>query len=592
MSTHSYQETSCDVLVIGTEGTGARAAFEAAKSGANVLAVTKGYMARSGATLTADGEIDIDSNSARRLFGVNGSIEDSPENFSQDMIVEGDYLVDQHLASIHAAEAPIRVKELVDWGAKLEGFIHAPGHSYPRGLWIPGLKLTRLLARKVIQSGVTVLENTLVVDLLHDSEGILGAIALDISTGEVFIIRSKAVILATGGAMRMFPLTTAPDELTGDGMAMALRCGARLQDMEFPMFLPYCFIKPPAIRGVIFSYDMSAMVEVHALNRHGERYMKRWDPERMERTTRDINSVAAAMEIREGRHSPAGGTYLSFKHLPRNLIDYTTEWFPGNLRNWRAAGFKLQDFFQNLGEDAWEVAPACHFWNGGVKINEECATNIPGLFAAGEGTAGIHGANRLAGNALTMTQVWGKRAGQFASKYANEASLREVSQGSLQSFEKKIDNLKLINSGPSVVEIRDEIRRISGDLVGIIREENTLKEALVAIADLRSELERQHFTSSDPCFNRQWVEGLQNENTLDVLEAVVRASLEREESRGAMYRIDFPHTDDDRWLCNLLLTRTRSEWKIQEQPVKEVFFTLPKGKRTYGKKDTSIKEHG
>jgi succinate dehydrogenase/fumarate reductase flavoprotein subunit len=375
-------------------------------------------------------------------------------------------------------------------------------------------------------------------------------------------------------------------------MAMALRCGARLQDMEFPMFLPYCFITPPAIRGVIFSYDMSAMVEVHALNRHGERYMKRWDPERMERTTRDINSVAAAMEIREGRHSPAGGTYLSFKHLPRNLIDYTTEWFPGNLRNWRAAGFKLQDFFQNLGEDAWEVAPACHFWNGGVKINEECATNIPGLFAAGEGTAGIHGANRLAGNALTMTQVWGKRAGQFASKYANEASLREVSQGSLQSFEKKIDNLKLINSGPSVVEIRDEIRRISGDLVGIIREENTLKEALVAIADLRSELERQHFTSSDPCFNRQWVEGLQNENTLDVLEAVVRASLEREESRGAMYRIDFPHTDDDRWLCNLLLTRTRSEWKIQEQPVKEVFFTLPKGKRTYGKKDTSIKEHG
>jgi succinate dehydrogenase/fumarate reductase flavoprotein subunit len=592
MSTHSYQETSCDVLIIGTEGTGARAAVEAAKSGANVLAVTKGYMARSGATLTADGEIDIDSKSARRLFGVNGSTEDSPENFSQDMIVEGDYLVDQHLASIHAAEAPIRIKELVDWGAKLEGFIHAPGHSYPRGLWIPGLKLTRLLARKVSQSGVTVLENTLVVELLHDSEGILGAIALDISSGEIFIIRSKAVILATGGAMRMFPLTTAPDELTGDGMAMALRCGARLQDMEFPMFLPYCFITPPAIRGVIFSYDMSAMVEVHALNRHGERYMKRWDPERMERTTRDINSVAAAMEIREGRHSPAGGTYLSFKHLPRNLIDYTTEWFPGNLRNWRAAGFKLQDFFQNLGEDAWEVAPACHFWNGGVKINEECATNIPGLFAAGEGTAGIHGANRLAGNALTMTQVWGKRAGQFASKYANEASLREVSQGSLQSFEKKIDNLKLINSGPSVVEIRDEIRRISGDLVGIIREENTLKEALVAIADLRSELERQHFTSSDPCFNRQWVEGLQNENTLDVLEAVVRASLEREESRGAMYRIDFPHTDDDRWLCNLLLTRTRSEWKIQEQPVKEVFFTLPKGKRTYGKKDTSIKEHG
>jgi succinate dehydrogenase/fumarate reductase flavoprotein subunit len=274
------------------------------------------------------------------------------------------------------------------------------------------------------------------------------------------------------------------------------------------------------------------------------------------------------------------------------LIDYTSEWFPGNLRNWRAAGFKLQDFFQNLGEDAWEVAPACHFWNGGVKINEECATNIPGLFAAGEGTAGIHGANRLAGNALTMTQVWGKRAGQFAAQYASEASSRKIPQDSLQSFEKKFENLKLKNSGPSIVEIRDEIRRISGDLVGIIREENTLKEALVAIGDLRNELDRQHVTSSDPCFNKQWVEGLQNENTLDVLDAVVRASLAREESRGAMYRLDFPQTDDDRWLCNLVLTRTRSEWKIQEHPVEEVNFTLPKGKRPYGNKVISSKNNG
>lgn len=584
MSSLDCQEICCDILVIGTEGTGARAALEAAKSGACVLAVTKGYMTRSGATLTADGEIDIDSKSARELFGVNGSTEDSPEQFSQDMIVEGDYLVDQRLAGIHAEEAPDRVKELVDWGAKLEGFIHGPGHTYPRGLWIPGLKLTRLLARKVNQSAVTVLENTLVIDLLHDSDGILGAIALDIPTGETFIIRSKAVILATGGAMRMFPLTTAPDELTGDGMAMALRSGARLQDMEFPMFLPYCFITPPALRGVIFSYDVSAMVEVHALNRHGERYMIRWDPERMERTTRDINSVAAAMEIRAGRHSPAGGTYLSLKHLPRNLIDFTSEWFPGNLRNWKAAGFQLQDFFPNIGEDAWEVAPASHFWNGGVKINEECATNIPGLYAAGEGTAGLHGANRLAGNALTMTQVWGKRAGQYASQFANSTALREISQDSIQRLEEKFENLKSSNSGPSVVEVRDEIRRISGDLVGIIREESALREALTAIDDLRGELERQHVTSSDPCFNKQWAEGLQNENTLDVLEAVVRASLAREESRGAMYRMDFPHTDDDRWLCNLLLTRTQSEWKIQESPVEEVYFTLPRGTRPYGKK--------
>jgi succinate dehydrogenase/fumarate reductase flavoprotein subunit len=334
------------------------------------------------------------------------------------------------------------------------------------------------------------------------------------------------------------------------------------------------------------------MVEAHALNRHGERYMIRWDPDRMERTTRDINSVAAAMEIRAGRHSPAGGTYLSFKHLPRNLIDFTAEWFPGNLRNWKAAGFKLQDFFSNIGEEAWEVAPASHFWNGGVRINEECATNIPGLYAAGEGTAGIHGANRLSGNALTMTQVWGKRAGQYAAQFAKFRTMREVSRDQIDSVMRKLDKLKTINSGPTVVEFRNEIRRISGDLVGIVREESALKEALAAITDLRGELDRQHVTGSEPCFNRQWVDGLQNENTLDVLEAVVRASLTREESRGAMFRIDFPDTDDDRWLCNLLLTRTQSGWEIQESPIEEVYFTLPKGRRPYGKKGISSESHG
>jgi len=587
MSSFTYQETCCDVLVIGTEGTGARAALEAAKSGANVLAVTKGYMARSGATLTADGEIDVDSNSAKNIFGLNGISDDSPEQFAQDMIVEGDYLVDQRLVAIHTEEAPERVRELVDWGGQVEGFIHGPGHTYPRGLWIPGLKIARLLARKINRSSVTVLEKTLVIDLLHDSDGILGAIALHIPTGEMVLIRSKAVILATGGAMRIFPLTTAPEELTGDGIAMALRCGAALQDMEFPMFLPYCFITPPALRGVIFSYDMSAMVETHALNRHGKRYMARWDPERMERTTRDINSVAAAMEIRSGRHSPAGGTYLSFKHLPRNLIDFTAEWFPGNLRNWKAAGFQLQDFFPNIGQDAWEVAPASHFWNGGIKINEECATNIPGLFAAGEGTAGIHGANRLAGNALTMTQVWGKRAGQYAAQFAQLTTLRDLPQGQIGHVDEKVEHLKSSNSGPSVIEVRNEIRRISGDLVGIIREESALKKALSAITDLRGELDRQHVARNDPCFNRQWVDGLQNENSLDVLEAVVRASLIRKESRGAMYRIDFPSTDDDRWLCSLLITRSQSDWRIREVPVEEVYFTLPEGKRLYGRKGNS-----
>jgi succinate dehydrogenase/fumarate reductase flavoprotein subunit len=577
------EEICCDVLVIGTEGTGARAALEATEQGADVLAVTKGFLARSGATLTADGEIDVDSRSAREIFGVEGSPDDSPEQFARDMIREGDYLADQRLVAIHTEEAPTRVKELLDWGANLEGFIHAPGHTYPRGLWIPGLKLARLLARRLRSMGISVLENAMVVDLLRDAEGVLGGVALDIPTGRLLLLRSRAVVLATGGAMRVFPLTTAPEELTGDGLAMALRCGAALQDMEFPMFLPYTFLTPPALRGVIFPYDVSTLLEVHALNRRGERYMARWDPQRLEKTTRDINSVAAAMEIRAGRGSRAGGTFLSFEHLPRNLLEFSAEWFPGNLRNWRAAGFRLRDFFPSL-DEAWEVAPACHFWNGGLKIDERCRTSVPGLFAAGEGTAGIHGANRLAGNALTMTQVWGKRAGFFAAAFAKSSKLREPRHAQVEEVARKVLRLRFPAPGPTVVEMRQEIRRIAGEMVGIVREEESLSQALAAISDLRDQLPHQCVLSQDPCFNREWVEGLQNENLLDVLEAVVRASLARRESRGALYRVDYPFTDDDRWLCNLVLQRHDAEWTIREEPVQELSVSLPQGKRTYGRK--------
>ena len=577
------EEILCDVLIIGTEGTGARAAIEAVEQGVKVLAVTKGFQARSGATLTADGEIDVDSRSCRELFGVPGSPDDSPEQFAIDMIREGDYLADQRLVAIHTEEAPARVKELLEWGARLEGFIQAPGHTYPRGLWIPGLKLARLLARRMRQMGVSVLENTMVVDLLRDEEGVLGAIALHLPTGRILLLRCRAVVLATGGAMRVFPLTTAPEELTGDGLAMALRCGAVLQDMEFPMFLPYTFLTPPALRGVIFPYDVSALLEVHALNRHGERYMARWDPHRLEKSTRDINSVAAAVEIRSGRGSPAGGTYLSLRHLPKNLLEFSAEWFPENLRGWRAAGFRLKDFFADL-DDAWEVAPACHFWNGGIRIDERCATNVPGLFAAGEGTAGIHGANRLAGNALTMTQVWGRRAGFFAAKFAESTELRDVPESRLEHVIRKVTRLREPSSGPSVVEMRQEIRRISGELVGIVREEDRLLRALEAISGLREELPRQHVEGQDFCFNREWVEGLQNENLLDVLECVVRASLVRKESRGAMYREDYPFTDDERWLCNLLLQRKGDIWIMEERPVQAVYVSLPQGRRPYGQK--------
>lgn len=574
----------CDVLVIGTEGTGVRAALEAAQHGANVLTISKGIPSQSGATLTAGGEISIDSRSARDLLGMDGSAYDSAEQFACDMIQAGEYLPNQKLVAIHTAEAPARIKELVDWGARLEGFIHGPGHKYPRGIWIPGVKIARLLAKRLRAARVPVLANIMALEILRDGEGVVGILALDIANGKLLLIQSRVVILATGGAMRIFPLVTAPEELTGDGMAMALRCGATLQDMEFPMFLPYCFITPPALRGVTFSYDISAMLDVHALNRYGNRYMAQWDSKHMEHSTRDVNAVAATVEIQAGRGSRTGGTYLSFAHLPRNLVRFSADWFPANRRNWQADGFNLHDFFSETDTDSWEVAPACHFWNGGIRIDERCATEIPGLFAAGEGTAGIHGANRLSGNGLTMTQVWGKRAGFYACKFLHMAGYREPNLDQVEKVELKVERLQQSGSGPTVIEFRNEIRRIASQLVGIVREHSRLEQALTAINTLREELPRQHVKSQETSFNREWVEALQNENQLDVLEAIVRSSLVRRESRGAMYRSDYPETDDDNGLYNVVLGRNSNLWTLEKKLVIEDYVSLPHGKRKYGNK--------
>jgi succinate dehydrogenase/fumarate reductase flavoprotein subunit len=574
----------CDVLVIGTEGTGARAALEATSRGASVVAVSKGLPSRSGATLTAGGETSIDSRSARQLFGLDGSLEDSPEQFAQDMIQAGEFLADQRLVAIHTEEAPLRVKDLVDWGARLEDFVQGPGHSYRRGVWISGLRFARLLGKRLRNSGMPLLGNTMVLEILHDPQGVCGALALDIARGSLLLIRCRAVILATGGAMRIFPLITAPEELSGDGMAMALRCGASLQDMEFPMFLPYTFAAPLALRGHTFPYDLCTLLDAHALNRFGERYMRRWDPERMERATRDVNAVAATIEIQSGRGSPDGGTYLSLAHLPRSLVDFSAEWLPANRRNWRADGFNLRDFSADPAAEAWQVAPACHFWNGGVRINERCETGIPGLFAAGEGTAGIHGANRLSGNGLSMTQVWGKRAGFFASEYLHEISQREPDPAQIEATCMKLERLRSSGTGPSVIEFRSQIRRIAGDQVGIVRDGGRLEQAFSEIQGLRRVINDQRVSGQDPRYNHEWVEGLQNENQLDVLEAIVRSSLERHESRGAMYRSDYPETDDDRGLYNCILRRQDDSWSVEKRPVVMEYVSLPHGRRKYGRK--------
>lgn len=575
-----------DVLIIGSEGAGARAAIEAIDSGASILVLTKGYVGKSGSTLTAGADIDVDSRSLVELFGLPGDVRDSPEIFMEDMLREGEYLNDQRLVEIHTAEAGLKVKDLVDWGIKVDEAHWAPGHSYPRGLWIAGPEFPRVLVAQIRKRGIVPFEHFMVTDILISEGQAVGVVGVSLATGEFCVIRAKAVIISTGGAMRIYSLITAPDEITGDGMAAAYRAGAVLQDMEFPMFLPYCLVHPRGVTGNDFPYLMSYLLDAHALNRHGERYMAKWDAARMERTTRDINCIAAAMEILEGRGSPNRGTYLSFKHLPDNLVEFSAKWFPPCYADWREGGFHMLEYMPDPRREAIETGPCAHFWNGGIKINERCETSVPGLFAAGEGTASIHGANRISGNALTMTQVWGPRAGKFATDYARKTRIvPEPRREDVERLRERALGPLERSSGPSPVEIRNEIQTQADRHVWVVRKEEWLTKAVERMESMRSsDLPTQASKTKKRVYNREWVLALENENMVDILEMVARASLMRTESRGSLYRTDYPRKDNVNWLKNICITNAGGRMTLTTRDVDLVHRAPKKDVVTYGVK--------
>ncbi|MGI9861478.1 FAD-binding protein [Moorella naiadis] len=575
----------CDVLIVGSEGAGARAALQAAKKGLRVVVACKGVVGKSGATLTADADIDVDSKSCVEKFGLPGDLRDNPDKFAEDMIREAEFINNQYLVKIHCEEAPDRVREVVDMGARVDKLTHAPGHSYPRGIWIPGTEFARVGSAEMRKrDNIRLLQYIMITDFLTQDGRVVGACGLNIASGQFYAFKAKAVIICAGGAMRVYPHTTAPEDLTGDCLAAAYRVGAELIDMEFPMFLPYTLIKPDSLDGVDFTYLLSAYLETHALNRIGERYMKRWDPERMEHSTRDVNSIAAMVEVLEGRGSPNNGTYLSLRHLPKNILDYSAEWFPENISNWRYGGFNMKKFLPDLSQEAMETAPAAHFWNGGIKINERCETNIPGLYAAGEGTGSIMGANRISGNALTMTQVWGYRAGTYAAEYVAGVGEGKIDMDQVAAIKQRLFASLEAKKGEDVVKLRKELQDIAWMNVGVVRDQEGLEKGLKRIAVLREKLPTVCVTTKARAYNKEWIEAIQLENLSVVLEMVARSSLSRQESRGALYRRDFPKTDNVNWLKNVVIYKNEHGMAQRIEDVDLAYIQPKRVIRDYGQK--------
>ena len=581
MNKRNRKVMETDILVVGSEGAGSRAAIEIAKNGMRVLIVTKGVYTRCGATVTADMDMDVPSRDLKEVFGFPGVMEDDEESFCRDMCEEGKYMNNEEVVWAHCSNATKYVKELVDWGMKVEGCKQSAGHRYPRGILSTGRSMMEALKRGVKPHKIDFQENTMITDLLTSNGRVVGAVGIELHTGNFLVVKAKAVILATGGAMRIYPVTTAPQELTGDGMRMAFDVGAELVDMEFPMFLPACLYWPESMKGVDVSYIASAAINGWWFNAFGERFIDKWDPVRMEMgTTRDIASIAQAMEILEGRGSPHGGIYVSFKHLPDQLIE---DWFNRvpYLRNFVYGNFNLIEFNMDPRKVAYEAGPAAHYWNGGIRINDKCETKVPGLYAAGEVQGGTMGANRLSGNAVTECVVFGGLAGISAAQYAKNAPPPEIDDDQVDRYYERAYKPLDRNDGPDTVQIREKIQEMAFKYAGPIREESGLTRCLEEIEKMKKDVVPNVFSKAKgTIYNREWMEALEIESMVRMLETVVCASLMRKESRGAMYRRDFPETDNKDWLKNVIVSNKDGNVSLEARPVVTSRVKLPKREKT------------
>jgi succinate dehydrogenase/fumarate reductase flavoprotein subunit len=538
-----------DVLVVGSGAAGMFAAVVCAEAGQRTVMVTKGQAARSGATATITGDCCVDGRTCVDLLGLRADRNDSQDAFFEDTVIGGKFLNDQRLAEAMVRDIGPIVKKLREGGLRLGDPIRGPGHRTARGVWISGMELMQTLRKSLIRLGVKVREEFFATDLLLNDGVIAGVAGIDQRSGEVLALKAKAIVLATGGAMMIYPVQTAPEELTGDGHSMALRAGAELVDMEMVQFLPCTLLSPAIWRGIQFPWVLGPQSGIRAwlLNRFGERFMARWDPENMEMSTRDLISIACMKEIVEGRGGPQGGVFISWAHLPPDIIDFAAKWyFRTHLHgNWQWEGFDFADMVEAIKKGrAVEVIPASHFFMGGVAIDPNCATRVPGLFACGEVAGGLHGANRLSGNASTQILVQGKAAGEAAAAFATKTGRIDIPRKAWEAAKHELDAPLDRAGGLLPHEIKEELTRLANLKVGMLRNGQSLEEALEGARRLRRDaLPRVYCRAKDRVYNKEWADAIECRSMLDALEATTLSAIQRRESRGAHYRDDFPVQD-------------------------------------------------
>ncbi len=556
-----YEVHEHDVLIVGAGGAGLRAAIEALAQGVRVGVVCKSLLGKAH-TVMAEGGI------AAAMANVDTS--DDWRTHFRDTMRGGKFLNNWRMAQLHAQEAPERVRELEQWGALFDRTENGDilqrafgGHTYKRLCHVgdrTGLEMIRTLQDRGVHMGIDVYMECTITRLLKDGDRIAGAFGYWREQGRFVVFRARSVIICTGGIGKAWKITSNSWEYTGDGMALAYDAGADLMDMEFVQFHPTGMVWPPGVQGMLVTEAVRGEGGV-LRNKNGERFMERYDPKKLELSTRDVVARSIYTEVREGRGTEHGGAFLDISHKP---ADYVKRKLPSMYHQF----LELADV--DITKGPMEVGPTCHYMMGGIRVDAETAqASIPGLFAAGEAAVGLHGANRLGGNSLSDLLVFGRRAGLAAAEHAkagdlptiDSSQIEEAAQQMLAPFERP--------EGDSPYAIHDDLQSVMQSLVGIFRDEQDLRRALSELDDLKVRAARMRVEGSR-LFNPGWHLAWDLHSMLTVAEAVTRSALTRRESRGAHSRIDYPGLDDAWGKKHNVVVKKAGTMTLIETPVLEM----------------------
>ena len=520
---------SSDVLIIGSGGAGARAAIEVDNAGLKALIVSKGLSFRSGCTGMAEGGYNA-------VFKAVDE-EDTIDAHIYDTLKGGSYLNDSKLVDILVNESPKRLIDLENYGALFDrqesGKINQRafgGQQYRRTCFQgdrTGHEIITALKEEITKRDIETLDEVMVTNLILSQDArpprVIGAVGLDLKNSDIIFLQAKSVIIATGGAGQLYPVTSNTVQKNGDGYALAWNVGANLIDMEEVQFHPTGMVAPESKKGVLVTEAVRGEGGI-LLNKNKERFMKKYSPEKMELSTRDVVARSIYTEIIEGRGTENGGVYLDISHLDADVIEEKLE----------TMVLQFKDVDVDITKEPMEVAPTAHHFMGGVKINENCESSIANLYAAGEASGGVHGANRLGGNALADTQVFGKIAGENAAKAAKTVDFEE----NPEMFKAEEDRITGLIKDGSVKpqELKKRIKQLMWEKVSIIRNEKNLNEALKELMEMEKSLNELKVEDKKQ-YNTDLQTALEVINMIQIATLVVKSAILRRESRGAHFMV-------------------------------------------------------